>query len=155
MDFVGTVTEVHPSLDDNVGVQSKSISDETLSKLSKMVIGLQEEKSKRFAKVNLQRFLIPFQPLIYCSTLWILFPVINMLFQIQALASQLSDLWNLMDFPVEERQPFHHITCNMSSTLDEVTVPGALALDVIKQVGEVYFQCSLDMLTIMLLFAWY
>ncbi|OEL21426.1 65-kDa microtubule-associated protein 1, partial [Dichanthelium oligosanthes] len=102
MDFVVTVTEVHPSLDDSVGVQSKSISDGTLSKLSKMVIGLQEEKSKRFAKI-------------------------------QALASQLSDLWNLMDAPVEERQPFHHITCNMSSTLDEVTVPGTLALDVIEQ----------------------
>ena len=53
-DFVGTVTEVHPSLDDSVGVQAKSISDETLSKLSKIVIGLQEEKSKRFTKVNLQ-----------------------------------------------------------------------------------------------------
>lgn len=51
MDFVGTVTEVHPSLDDSVGVQSKSISDDTLSKLSKMVIGLQEEKLKRFSKV--------------------------------------------------------------------------------------------------------
>nr|CAB3468395.1 unnamed protein product [Digitaria exilis] len=52
---------------------------------------------------------------------------------IQALASQLSDLWNLMDAPMEERQPFHHITCNLSLTLDEVTVPGALALDVIEQ----------------------
>ncbi|CAD6336316.1 unnamed protein product [Miscanthus lutarioriparius] len=102
MDFVGTVTKVHPSLDDSVGVQSKSISDETISKLSKMVIVLQEEKSKRFAKI-------------------------------QALASQLSDLWNLMDAPVEERQPFHHVTCNMFSTLDDVTVPGALALDVIQQ----------------------
>jgi protein regulator of cytokinesis 1 len=53
MDFVGTVTKVHPSLDDSVSVQSKSISDETISKLSKMVIVLQEEKSKRFAKVNM------------------------------------------------------------------------------------------------------
>lgn len=54
--------------------------------------------------------------------------------QVQALASQLSDLWNLMDAPAEERQPFHHVTCNMSSTLDDVTVPGALGLDVIQQV---------------------
>ena len=53
MDFVGTVTKVHQSLDDSVGVQSKSISDETISKLSKMVTVLQEEKSKRFAKVNM------------------------------------------------------------------------------------------------------
>ncbi|XP_062229246.1 65-kDa microtubule-associated protein 1-like [Phragmites australis] len=102
MDFLITVTEVHPSLDDSIGVQSKSISDETLSKLSKMLIGLQEEKAKRFA-------------------------------QIQALASQLSDLWNLMDAPVEEQQPFHHVACNMSLTMDEVTVPGALALDVVEQ----------------------
>ena len=65
-----------------------------------------------------------------------LFLVINMIPQIQALASQLSDLWNLMDAPVEECQPFHHITCNMSLTLDEVTVPGALALDVIEQVRK-------------------
>jgi protein regulator of cytokinesis 1 len=39
-----------------------------------------------------------------------------------------------MDVPVEERQPFHHVTCNMSSALDDVTVPGALALDVVQQV---------------------
>jgi len=69
-------------------------------------------------------------------TLLILFPVINTIPQIQALASQLSDLWNLMDAPMEECQPFHHITCNMSLTLDEVTVPGALALDVIEQVRK-------------------
>ncbi|TVU08148.1 hypothetical protein EJB05_41537 [Eragrostis curvula] len=101
IDFVSTVTEVHPSLDDS-GAQSKSISDETLSKLSKMVIGLQEEKERRFAKIR-------------------------------ALASQLSDLWNLMDTPAEEQQPFHHVARNLSLTLDEVTVPGALALDVIEQ----------------------
>ncbi|KAL6602985.1 hypothetical protein ACP70R_043346 [Stipagrostis hirtigluma subsp. patula] len=102
MDFLSTVTKVHPSLDDSIGVQSKSISDETISKLSKMVIGLQEEKVQRLAKI-------------------------------QNIASQLSALWNLMDAPVEERQLFQHVTCHMSSTLDEVTVPGALALDVIEQ----------------------
>ncbi|KAL6873362.1 hypothetical protein ACP4OV_013444 [Aristida adscensionis] len=102
MDFLRTVTEVHPSLDDSIGVQSKSISDETISKLSKMVIVLTEEKIKRLQKI-------------------------------QDLASQLSALWNLMDAPVEERQLFQHVTCHMSSTLDEVTVSGALALDVIEQ----------------------
>lgn len=39
-----------------------------------------------------------------------------------------------MDATVEEQQLFDHVTCNMSSTLDRVTVPGALALDVIDQV---------------------
>lgn len=103
MDFLSTITEVHPSLDDSIGVQSKSITDETLSKLSKMVIELNEEKAKRFAKI-------------------------------QDLASQLSDLWNLMDAPVEERQPFHHVARNLSLTLDEVIFPGALAFDVLQQV---------------------
>ncbi|CAM0910033.1 unnamed protein product [Alopecurus aequalis] len=100
MDFLSTVTEVHPSLNDSVGVDSKSISDETLSRLSKMVIELKEEKVKRLEKI-------------------------------QALASQLTDLWNLMDTSVEERELFDHVICNMSSPLDRV--PGALALDVIEQ----------------------
>lgn len=62
-----------------------------------------------------------------------------MLSQIQDLASQLSDLWNLMDAPVEERQPFHHISRNLSLTLDEVILPGALAFDVLRQVRSGLF----------------
>lgn len=70
MDFLSTVTEVHPSLDDSIGIQSKSITDDTLSKLSKMVIELNQEKAKRFAKVNLHCAFcsclsIPFNLLIY------------------------------------------------------------------------------------------
>nr|ACN85296.1 microtubule-associated protein MAP65-1a [Oryza coarctata] len=53
--------------------------------------------------------------------------------KVQALTSQLTDLWNLMHMSVEECQHFHHVTCNMSSTLDEVTVLGALDLDLIEQ----------------------
>lgn len=60
-----------------------------------------------------------------------------MIFQVQALASQLSDLWNLMDAPMEERQPFHHVTRNLSLALDEVMLPGALAFDVLQQVSFV------------------
>ncbi|XP_020520287.1 LOW QUALITY PROTEIN: 65-kDa microtubule-associated protein 1 [Amborella trichopoda] len=103
MDFFGTITEVHPSLDDSVGVQSKSISDDTLSRLAKMVESLKEDKKQRLQKL-------------------------------QELASQLSDLWNLMDTPMEERSFFDHVTCNISASVDEVTVPGALALDLIEQV---------------------
>ncbi|KHN23892.1 65-kDa microtubule-associated protein 1 [Glycine soja] len=52
---------------------------------------------------------------------------------LQELASQLIDLWNLMDTHPEERRLFDHVTCNMSASVDEVTVPGALALDLIEQ----------------------
>ncbi|THU71669.1 hypothetical protein C4D60_Mb04t03910 [Musa balbisiana] len=102
LDFFSTITEVHPSLNDSIGVQSKSISDGTLSKLSGMVIGLKEDKKMRLQKL-------------------------------QELAAQLHDLWNLMDTPMEERNLFSHVTCNTNCTVDEVTVPGALTLDLIEQ----------------------
>ncbi|XP_065001862.1 65-kDa microtubule-associated protein 1-like [Musa acuminata AAA Group] len=102
LDFFSTVTEVHPSLNDSVSVQSKSISNDTLSKLSGMVMVLKEDKKMRLKKL-------------------------------QELAAQLTDLWNLMDTPMEEQSQFSHVTSNMSATVDEVTVPGALALDLIEQ----------------------
>ncbi|KAL5988015.1 hypothetical protein ACLOJK_035778 [Asimina triloba] len=102
MDFFSTVTEVHPSLDDSIGMQSKSISNDTLSRLAKTVVALKEDKKRRLQKL-------------------------------QELAAQLSDLWNLMDTPIEERHLFDHVTCNMSVSVDEVTIPGALALDLIEQ----------------------
>ncbi|XP_078439067.1 microtubule-associated proteins 65-1 [Wolffia australiana] len=52
MDFYATVTEVHPSLTDSAGVRSKSISDDTLSKLAMMVLSLQEEKASRLRKLQ-------------------------------------------------------------------------------------------------------
>ncbi|KAE8680244.1 65-kDa microtubule-associated protein 1 [Hibiscus syriacus] len=102
MDFFSTVTEVHPSLDDTTGVQSKSISNDTLSRLAKTVSALNEDKKQRLHKL-------------------------------QELATQLIDLWNLMDTPEEERRLFDHVTCNISASVDDVTVPGALALDLIEQ----------------------
>ncbi|CAK7324585.1 unnamed protein product [Dovyalis caffra] len=55
------------------------------------------------------------------------------LHKLQELANQLIDLWNLMDTPMEERKLFDHVTCNMSASVDEVAIPGALALDLIEQ----------------------
>ncbi|NP_001311648.1 65-kDa microtubule-associated protein 1-like [Nicotiana tabacum] len=102
MDFFSTVTEVHPSLNDSTGVQSKSISNDTLSSLAKTVLVLKEDKKQRLHKL-------------------------------QELATQLIDLWNLMDTPEEERSLFDHVTCNISASVDEVAIPGALALDLIEQ----------------------
>ncbi|XP_021825702.1 65-kDa microtubule-associated protein 1 [Prunus avium] len=102
LDFLSTVTEVHPSLNDSTGVQSKSISNDTLSRLAKTVLALKEDKKQRLHKL-------------------------------QESARQLLDLWNLMDTPDEERGFFDHVTCNISASVDEVTVPGALALDLIEQ----------------------
>lgn len=58
MDFFSTITEVHPSLDDAVGVQSKSISDDTLSKLAKTVESLEEDKKQRLQKVSVLYLLL-------------------------------------------------------------------------------------------------
>ncbi|KAH1121170.1 hypothetical protein J1N35_004330 [Gossypium stocksii] len=102
MDFFSTVTEVHPSLDDTTGVQSKSISNDTLFRLAETVSALNEDKKQRLHKL-------------------------------QELATQLIDLWNLMDTPEEERILFDHVTCHTSASVDRVTVPGALAVDLIEQ----------------------
>ncbi|KAL7584757.1 65-kDa microtubule-associated protein 1 [Lactuca sativa] len=53
--------------------------------------------------------------------------------KLQDLAAELNKLWNLMDTSEEERSLFDHVTCKISSTVDEVTLPGALALDLIEQ----------------------
>ncbi|GAB4849695.1 hypothetical protein Ancab_004489 [Ancistrocladus abbreviatus] len=102
IDFFSTVTEVHPSLNDSAGIQLKSISNDTLSRLAKTVLALKEDKKQRLKKL-------------------------------QELAAQLIDLWNLMDTPDEERHLFDHVTCNISASVDEVTIPGALAVDLIEQ----------------------
>jgi protein regulator of cytokinesis 1 len=52
MDFFSTVTEVHPSLNDSTSVQSKSISNDTLSRLAKTVLALKEDKKQRLHKVS-------------------------------------------------------------------------------------------------------
>ncbi|KAM1100837.1 hypothetical protein PS1_007232 [Malus domestica] len=102
LDFLSTVTEVHPSLNDSTGVRTKSISNDTLSRLARTVLALKEDKEQRLHKL-------------------------------QESATQLIDLWNLMDTPDEERGLFEHVTCNISASVDEVTVPGSLALDLIEQ----------------------
>ncbi|GAA0166148.1 hypothetical protein Leryth_007827 [Lithospermum erythrorhizon] len=102
MDFLSTVIEVHPSLNESTGAQSLSISNETLAKLANTVVALEEDKKHRLQKL-------------------------------QELASQLIDLWNLMETPDEERGLFDHVTCNISASVDEVTGGGALTLDLIKQ----------------------
>ncbi|GAA0184128.1 non-motor microtubule binding protein [Lithospermum erythrorhizon] len=102
MDFLSTVTEVHPSLNDSTGAQSQSISNETIARLAKTVVALEEDKKQRLQKL-------------------------------QELATQLTDLWNLMDTPDEERSLFDHVTCNMSASVDEVIISGSLALDLIER----------------------
>lgn len=56
--------------------------------------------------------------------------------KLQELATQLIDLWNLMDTAEDERRLYDHVTRDISSSVDEVTAPGALALDLIEQVRK-------------------
>ncbi|KAK1430929.1 hypothetical protein QVD17_14058 [Tagetes erecta] len=55
------------------------------------------------------------------------------LHKLQDLAAQLTELWNLMDTSEDERSLFDHVTCNISASVDDVNVPGALALNLIEQ----------------------
>ncbi|PSS24380.1 Microtubule-associated protein [Actinidia chinensis var. chinensis] len=102
LDFNKKITEAHPSLGYLANGQSKSISNETLARLTGLVHSLKQEKQKRLRKL-------------------------------QDLGSTLMELWSLMDTSVEEQKRFDHVTCLISSSVDEVLKQGCLALDVIEQ----------------------
>ncbi|XP_026412902.1 65-kDa microtubule-associated protein 1-like isoform X2 [Papaver somniferum] len=53
--------------------------------------------------------------------------------KLQDLGSTLVELWNLMDTPVDEQNVFHHVTCLICSSTDEISSQGCLALDVIEK----------------------
>ena len=52
IDFSKTVNEVHPSLSDPSGHQSKNISNDTLARLTGVIHSLKQEKQQRLQKVN-------------------------------------------------------------------------------------------------------
>ncbi|KAI4336589.1 hypothetical protein L6164_015099 [Bauhinia variegata] len=49
------------------------------------------------------------------------------------LGKALKNLWNLMDTPYDERQPFSHVINLLSVSSEEVSEPGSLTLDIIQQ----------------------
>lgn len=51
IDFPKTLNEVHPSLSDPSGSQSKSISNDTLARLTGVVHSLKQEKQQKLQKV--------------------------------------------------------------------------------------------------------
>ncbi|XP_038689661.1 65-kDa microtubule-associated protein 5 [Tripterygium wilfordii] len=101
-DFIKTVGDVHPSLCDLSNNKSRSISNETLARLTSVIHSLKQEKQERLQKL-------------------------------QRLGCTLMELWNLMDTPLEERRKFDHVPRLISSSLEDVSVQGCLALDVIEQ----------------------
>lgn len=48
-----------------------------------------------------------------------------------------------MDAPADERKRFDHVACLMSSSVDEVSGKGCLALDIIEQVVPLIFSICL------------
>jgi protein regulator of cytokinesis 1 len=52
IDFSKTLNEVHPSLSDPSGSQLKSISNDTLARLTGVVHSLKQEKQQRLQKVT-------------------------------------------------------------------------------------------------------
>ncbi|KAI5057547.1 hypothetical protein GOP47_0027562 [Adiantum capillus-veneris] len=51
-DFYATIREVHPTLDDSTGSQTKSISNETINTLDSTIQSLREEKRRRMQKIQ-------------------------------------------------------------------------------------------------------
>lgn len=46
----------------------------------------------------------------------------------------LTKMWSLLDTPMDEQRKFDHVTSLVSSSMDEVSGDGCLALEVIDQV---------------------
>ncbi|KAI4366173.1 hypothetical protein MLD38_022087 [Melastoma candidum] len=104
-------------------VDESDLSSKRLNEYKSRLQELQREKCDRLQKVH-----------DFVDTVHDLCTVLGMDFfsTLLALASQLIDLWNLMDTPEEERRLFDHVTCNMSASADDMTASGALALDLIE-----------------------
>ncbi|KAK9283163.1 hypothetical protein L1049_011395 [Liquidambar formosana] len=102
IDFIKTISEVHPSLSDPSNSQLRSISNDTLARLTGVIHSLKQEKQQRLQKLK-------------------------------DLGGTLVELWNLMDTSVDEQKRFNHVTCLISSSIDEISSQGCLALDVIEQ----------------------
>ncbi|XP_061348609.1 65-kDa microtubule-associated protein 3-like [Gastrolobium bilobum] len=49
--------------------------------------------------------------------------------KLQSLATELLEMWNLMDTPLEEQQEFHNITSNIAALESEFTAPNMLSID--------------------------
>ncbi|KAI3411264.1 uncharacterized protein J3R85_018146, partial [Psidium guajava] len=54
--------------------------------------------------------------------------------RLQDLATNLLELWNLMDTPLEEQLMFQNVTCNVAASEHEVTEPNALSVASINDV---------------------
>lgn len=93
VDFFSTVTEVHSSLNDSTTVQSRSYSNDTLSRLAETVLAMKEDKKKRLHKVNIICANASFLILNLHFRLTLTCPLL----QPQELATQLIDLWKLVD----------------------------------------------------------
>lgn len=53
--------------------------------------------------------------------------------KVQDLASTLIELWSILETPTIEQRKFEHVASLISCSVDEVSTPGSLSLDVIKQ----------------------
>ncbi|KAE9464914.1 hypothetical protein C3L33_03166, partial [Rhododendron williamsianum] len=114
------------------------------------ILALKEDKKQRLHKVQTLRYQYDdedaFQPVDHRVGLrQILRRTPDSGYELEELATQLIDLWNLMDAPQEERSLFDPVTHNISGAVDEVTIPGALALDLIEQETEFHYLAGLKL----------
>ncbi|KAK1399623.1 65-kDa microtubule-associated protein 3 [Heracleum sosnowskyi] len=60
--------------------------------------------------------------------------------QLQDLATSMLELWNLMDTPIEEKQMFQNVTCNVAASEHEIVEPNILSVEVISYVEAEVFR---------------
>ena len=66
--------------------------------------------------------------------------LIDSRFNLQAkeIGTRMLELWDLMDTPHEEQQNFHHVTCLIGASEEEIVHPSTLSVETLEEVGHFY-----------------
>ncbi|VAI86464.1 unnamed protein product [Triticum turgidum subsp. durum] len=135
MDPSNVLASVHPSL--LIGAneqQKKNISDDILNKLNTMVQQLKEEKNHRLEKrSNVSDF--PSSKHIPHNIEFAELPTdAGVTLQLHSLGKALTNLWNILDTTMEERQPYGQINIFSLTSANGMLGPGSLRLEKIQQI---------------------
>ncbi|KAL0397375.1 UNVERIFIED_CONTAM: microtubule-associated protein 5 [Sesamum calycinum] len=129
LDFKKIMAEIHPSFVDTAAGQSKSISNETLARLTSELNLVKQKKQQRLLR------LISDEEAGISDRMRVMLPSLFFLHKILAeLLKNSGSSWICL---LRSKQ-FYHVTSLITSTADEVSSPGSLSNDVIEQSRSLY-----------------
>lgn len=129
MDFKDTICKIHPSLDENE--EMKDVSNKTIDSLAAKIQSLRKVKAHRIQRVSIHgQDILKFHFLFT----WLFSPSRLYLLQLQDLAIDLVELWNLLNTPTEEQKMFQNVTSKIIASEPEITEPDILSTNFLSHV---------------------